>query len=132
MNKLKEIIGKDRYQKNEKVIKQLLDSTNSIGKTSVLLEPEQDGVDIIRYIQHDSYPQLEIEIIEIRITSETIGYEPTGDYVWKPIKLYNPISKTDIFKKILLIINDFIIFELTNVVISKHDKLLTFESAKLL
>ena len=131
MKKLKEIVGSDHYKKLNASITDLL-NTKSDHKVSLLIQPEDNEIETIRILQHDGYPTLEIELSEVQVGPETTGYISVGEYTWKPIKLFGSISTTEHFQKTLMVNNKNQVFELTDVIISKKDMELTFESAKLL
>lgn len=132
MEKLKEIIGLERFDRLNKGIDHLLNVYISKGYNSVLLSiGNEDEIEVLHYLNIDGGPSCEVEVEEKQITVETIGYFPTGNCYCKPIKIFSPVISNENFGSMLLITRDNI-FDLSDVIISKEDKQLTFSSFKLL
>jgi len=132
MEKLKEIIGLERFNRLNKGIDHLLNVYIAKGYNSVLLSIEnEDEIEVLHYLNIDGSPSCEVEVEEKQITVETIGYFPTGNYYCKPIKIFSWVTSNEKFGTMLMISKDNI-FELSDVIISKEDKQLAFSTFKLL
>jgi len=130
MEKLEEVIGLEQYNRLNKGIQNLL-NIKTENYNSVLLSLDNKESDTVYFVNHDSFPSFELDIETKQITDETIGYFPTGLGYYNPIKIFSPIATNENFERLLMVSNEYI-FELTDVLISKENKNLTFSSSKIL
>ena len=132
MEKLKEIIGLERYNRLSQGIDHLLNVYIVKGYNSVLLSIEnEDEIEVLHYLNIDGGPSCEVEVEIIQISYETDYHCPTGEFYYIPINIFSPVTSNENFGSMLLI-TKYDIFELSDVIISKEDKQLIYSAFKLL